>query len=319
MPRARFAGQRKVSTVDDITALILDDHAAFRRGFARLDDARDEQEMLAIWDALALHLDIHAEAEEAILYPHLVKHGDDGEDETDDAIGDHNKIRDAIAEAKLHPVGSDQWWEAVGTARRENSEHLAEEEDEALPDFRRHASTELRAELGQRWLTFYGEHKNGRDLTVPRQGPAAVRAPTTAEISPTRGSRRDRSRQQNGGVTLRAALAPLVAGTTWRRGVFLLLGGVLALPYGLLAVTFAELLADSAIPRPLVYVAAGHRGADRRRAAAAATAAGRWRSPPSGLCSASTCPTPRPATAATGRPGCAARSGSPPTSSSARW
>lgn len=54
-------------------------------------------------------------------------------------------------------------------------------------------------------------------------------------------------------MTLRAALTPLVAGTTWRRGVFLLLGGVLALPYGLLAVTFAQLLADSEIPRPLVY------------------------------------------------------------------
>ncbi|MFI6268384.1 hemerythrin domain-containing protein [Micromonospora zamorensis] len=160
-----------MSTVDDITALILDDHAAFRRGFARLDDARDEQEMLAVWDALALHLDIHAEAEEAILYPHLVKHGDDGEEETADAIGDHNKIRDAIAEAKLHPVGSEQWWEAVGTARRENSEHLAEEEDEALPDFRRHASTELRAELGQRWLTFYGEHKNGRNLPFRDKDP----------------------------------------------------------------------------------------------------------------------------------------------------
>ncbi len=97
--------------------------------------------------------------------------GDDGEDETADAIGDHNKIRDAIAEAKLHPVGSDQWWEAVGTARRENSEHLAEEEDEALPDFRRHASTELRAELGQRWLTFYGEHKNGRNLPFRDKDP----------------------------------------------------------------------------------------------------------------------------------------------------
>lgn len=160
-----------MSTVDDITALILDDHAAFRRGFARLDDARDEQEMLAVWDALALHLDIHAEAEEAILYPHLVRHGDDGEDETADAIGDHNKIRDAIAEAKLHPVGSAQWWTAVGTARRENSEHLAEEEDGALPDFRRHASFELRAELGQRWLTFYGEHKNGRNLPFRDKDP----------------------------------------------------------------------------------------------------------------------------------------------------
>nr|WP_246382688.1 histidine kinase [Micromonospora jinlongensis] len=33
----------------------------------------------------------------------------------------------------------------------------------------------------------------------------------------------------------------------------MLLGGVLALPYGVLVVTFAQLLADSEIPRPLVY------------------------------------------------------------------
>ncbi|GAB3945052.1 hypothetical protein GCM10027614_36210 [Micromonospora vulcania] len=45
-------------------------------------------------------------------------------------------------------------------------------------------------------------------------------------------------------MTPRAALAPLVAGSTWRRGVFLLLGGVLALPYGLLGVTFTQLLLD---------------------------------------------------------------------------
>ncbi|GAA4569968.1 hemerythrin domain-containing protein [Micromonospora coerulea] len=157
--------------MDDITALILDDHAAFRRGFARLDDARDEAELLAVWEALALHLDIHAEAEETILYPHLVRRGDDGEEETEDAIGDHNKIRDAIAESKLHPVGSDQWWAAVGRARRENSEHLAEEEDEALPDFRRHVGVELRAELGSRWLKFYGEHKNGRNLRFADKDP----------------------------------------------------------------------------------------------------------------------------------------------------
>ncbi|MGW3601216.1 histidine kinase [Micromonospora sp. NPDC005161] len=54
-------------------------------------------------------------------------------------------------------------------------------------------------------------------------------------------------------MTPRAALAPLVAGSTWRRGVFLLLGGVLALPYGLLAVTFAQLLTGSEVPRPLVF------------------------------------------------------------------
>ncbi|GGM24795.1 hemerythrin domain-containing protein [Dactylosporangium sucinum] len=158
--------------MDDITALILDDHAAFRRGFARLDDARGEEQLAAVWDALALHLDIHAEAEERILYPHLLKQDSGGaEEETDDAIRDHNKIRDAIEESKRHPVGSDAWWAAVRDARTENSEHLAEEEDEVLPDFRRHAGMELRLELGERWLTFYGEHPSGKGLSFRDKDP----------------------------------------------------------------------------------------------------------------------------------------------------
>lgn len=158
--------------MDDITALILDDHAAFRRGFARLDDARGEDQLRAVWEPLALHLEIHAEAEERILYPHLLKRGgDDAEAETEDAIRDHNKIRDAIVESRARPVGSDEWWAAVWQARRENSEHLAEEEDEGLPDFRGHASVELRAELGAQWITFYGAHPSGRGLDFRDKDP----------------------------------------------------------------------------------------------------------------------------------------------------
>jgi Hemerythrin HHE cation binding domain len=159
--------------MDEITALILDDHAAFRRGFARLDDAHGAEALRAVWAPLALHLEIHAEAEELILYPHLLKRGEHGhaEEETDDAIRDHNKIRDAIAEAGRHEIGTDEWWLAVWAARTENSEHLAEEEDGALPDFRGHASDELRAELGARWLAFYGEHPSGRGLTFVDKDP----------------------------------------------------------------------------------------------------------------------------------------------------
>jgi hypothetical protein len=160
--------------MDDITALILDDHAAFRRGFARLDDARGEEQLTAVWEALALHLEIHAEAEEQILYPHLLKRSDDtgsAEEETDDAIRDHNKIRDAIQAAAELKVGSDGWWKAVWEARTENSEHLAEEEDEVLPDFRKHAGMDLRVSLGAQWLTFYGEHPSGKGLTFHDKDP----------------------------------------------------------------------------------------------------------------------------------------------------
>ncbi|GHJ47079.1 cation-binding protein [Catellatospora sp. TT07R-123] len=171
--------------MDDITALILDDHAAFRRGFARLDDAKDAEQMRAVWEPLALHLEIHAEAEERILYPHLLRRGGEHADEESlDAIRDHNKIRDAIAESRRHEVGTDPWWSAVWRARRENTEHLGEEEDEGLPDFRRHASDELRARLGAQWLAFYGEHPSGKGLTFRDKDPQRYVAAARSQSRP---------------------------------------------------------------------------------------------------------------------------------------
>lgn len=150
----------------DITALIMDDHEWFRRQFARLDDARTPAELAAVWTPLATRLDTHAEAEETIFYPRLLQQGaQDPEEETEDAVRDHNKIRDAIHDAAGLEVGSDEWFDAVGRARTENSEHLAEEEDEGLPDFRKHASLELRDELGVEWVRFYAEHPDGRGIS----------------------------------------------------------------------------------------------------------------------------------------------------------
>jgi signal transduction histidine kinase len=49
---------------------------------------------------------------------------------------------------------------------------------------------------------------------------------------------------------IRVALAPLASGSTYRRGVYLLLGGVVLLPYVLLGVGFARLLSEPAeVPR----------------------------------------------------------------------
>jgi signal transduction histidine kinase len=49
-------------------------------------------------------------------------------------------------------------------------------------------------------------------------------------------------------VTVRAVVTPLVSGSTYRRGVHLLLGGVLLLPYPLLGVAFVQLLRSPAPP-----------------------------------------------------------------------
>lgn len=134
----------------DITDLVLNDHHRQRQAFAVLDevDPTDTVRLAAVWGDLAAFLETHAAAEEEVLYPEVLKHSDPEAEDTKDAIGDHNKIRDAVALAAAAEVGCPAWWEAIGAARSENTEHMGEEEDDVLPAFRRRAPVELRVELG---------------------------------------------------------------------------------------------------------------------------------------------------------------------------
>lgn len=139
----------------DITQLILDDHHEQRRLFAILEqiDRADTGALSAIWNRLAAFLELHAQAEEEIFYPALLQAGIAArraggvENETLDAIHDHNEIRDAIAEVARHQVGADGWYAAVAAANAANSDHMAEEEREGLTDFRRLAGLSRRHQL----------------------------------------------------------------------------------------------------------------------------------------------------------------------------
>lgn len=169
----------------DIIELIYADHDWLRRQFFYLDDARTAEELTAIWEPLAARLDTHAAAEEAVFYPVLLRTGQAGDptDETEDAITDHNKIRDAVRDARNHPPGSPEWYEAVGRARTENGEHLDEEEREALPDFAKSATAELRHELAMRWLQFYHRHPAGRGVDERDKDPDRYLAENADEDS----------------------------------------------------------------------------------------------------------------------------------------
>jgi hypothetical protein len=146
----------------DITEEILHQHGEQRRMFALLDELpRDDVEGLAgMWRRLEIFLETHAEGEERYFYPELLKLGtgyadaDSVEEEVEDAVKDHNEIRDAVRKAADHQVGSDAWWEAVTAARIANDDHMAEEERQDLADFRRHASLELRHDIGVRFVRY---------------------------------------------------------------------------------------------------------------------------------------------------------------------
>jgi hemerythrin superfamily protein len=153
----------------DITQLILDEHAQQRQLFALIDqvDRSDTTALGALWTRLRHLLDAHAEAEERFFYPRLMEIGkgandaDDAADETEDAIEDHNDIRDTAAAVEKETVGSKAWFAAVGKCNKANGDHMAEEERQGLTDFRRHASLEERHQLGIRFATFEAQHLNG--------------------------------------------------------------------------------------------------------------------------------------------------------------
>ena len=161
----------------DITALIRVDHDWFREQFAKLDDLQaqtpvNRAALQRVWRPLANKLDVHAYIEEKIFYPQLLKRGaDDPEGETLDAIGDHNDIRDGVSAANAAPVGTEQWWAAVGRTRQANDDHMSEEERQGLSDFRRHAPIGLREALGRQYSEFMAQHPTTKGIPIIDRDP----------------------------------------------------------------------------------------------------------------------------------------------------
>jgi len=153
----------------DITQLILDDHHEQRRLFAILDEIEpaDTRILEAIWARLSAFLEIHAEAEERIFYPALLRVGEgaggkaDAVDETEHAIRDHNKIRSAVMAVSRYAVGSPEWFAAVAAANKENGDHMAEEEREGLTDFRHTADRNTRHQLAVAFAAWEARHFEG--------------------------------------------------------------------------------------------------------------------------------------------------------------
>ena len=153
----------------DITELILDDHYEQRRLFAILEQVSraDTGTLSAVWGRLSAFLELHAAAEEEIFYPALLRaavaaaRARGAEEETLDAIHDHNDIRDAIAAVAGHVIGSDGWCAAVAAVNVANGDHMAEEEREGLTDFRRLAGLQLRHDLAVAFAAFEARHYAG--------------------------------------------------------------------------------------------------------------------------------------------------------------
>lgn len=170
-------------------ALILDDRTWFREQFAALDGLRaetppDARAVRELWEPLAARLDLHAIAEEEIFYPQLLNQGEDPEAETLDAIADRNDIRDGVHDADRHPVGTAEWWDAVGRARKANDEHMAEEEREGLPTSGCMPPPACGSRWGRRLAEFLDTHRTTAGVDTTDKDPEGYVRAVEQELHP---------------------------------------------------------------------------------------------------------------------------------------
>jgi hypothetical protein len=106
------------------------------------------------WDRLATLLELHTIAEEEICYPVLFRCGPYVLDMIEEAIADHNDIREAVAEARLLEAGTARWWRPVEAAHKACLEHFPAEEKlllDAICYCLRPRTTQL---LSRQWTRF---------------------------------------------------------------------------------------------------------------------------------------------------------------------
>jgi hypothetical protein len=161
-----------MSEQNRVTDLIRARHDWFRAHFSAVENARDDIGTLtSLWAELAARLEVHAAAEEALFYPRLLKDDANAVEDTEDAIRDHNEIRDGIRDAQQYSVGDESWWKAVHATDHANTEHMEEEEEGPLREFDEFASPSEQAEVAASFEAFEIEHAGARGISIEDKDP----------------------------------------------------------------------------------------------------------------------------------------------------
>jgi hypothetical protein len=140
--------------------LIMADHRRIRRLSEALRDAARGNGNSGpawttdVWHRLTELLATHFEAEEEISYLPMFKVCPHPAKRRQDALADHDDIREAVDEASLHAVGSAQWWRSVRAALTATAEHIDREENELLAECLPKLTRSQRRILGRQWLAF---------------------------------------------------------------------------------------------------------------------------------------------------------------------
>lgn len=135
----------------DIVKLILEDHKPLKKLIKILKDSdKDLSTREKAFDEFASLLTIHAKSEEEIVYVHM-KGEDELREEGFEGDVEHGLADQMVEEAK-RTEDEDLWSARVKVLAELVEHHIEEEEDELLPDFKKHTELEERSEMGEQYL-----------------------------------------------------------------------------------------------------------------------------------------------------------------------
>lgn len=132
----------------DVIALIEEDHREVEELFSQFETADDAGKRAQLGERIIQELTIHAELEEAILYPAIKRALPDGKALIDHATEEHKEAERLIE--RLDGTDPDDSDVRQGFSRLRSSveEHVQEEENEVLPKFEAAVSRDQLEKLG---------------------------------------------------------------------------------------------------------------------------------------------------------------------------
>ena len=155
------------------TQMIRQDHKKVEGLFRKVEQTKGAQAKRRLAESAMAELEIHAALEEEIFYPAVKKEVDDGSSMVQEAIQEHQTVKQLIAELKGMGEANDEFESQFSRLVENVQHHVEEEENEMLPKVEDSELdlNSLGAEMSQRRQ----ELQNGGRATKKRASPTSNR------------------------------------------------------------------------------------------------------------------------------------------------
>ena len=127
------------------------DHDSHRQLFAKMDEAKDDNDRLEkLFDQFKVEVKAHAAAEEETLYATMLARPDLRED-AQHSVSEHKEIEDYLEDMEEQEFNGREWRETFAQLKKRYLHHIEEEEEEMFPDAAKDLSDAEEKMLGEKF------------------------------------------------------------------------------------------------------------------------------------------------------------------------